>query len=725
MSTTLITLTGNVSDALGVDFNPQQTKVRITYNTDIVGTDDGYRLGTAYVQPDENGDWELADVVAETSAVDNLQVTVVYDYVDRVERKHRTPMVGTYDLTGLTGTVELSTLDATQYAPGERTSTILAEMQALKDAQVAISGIDDTDSAVAALIEDDMVGPLTTAALSASIGAAVETTAGTTSQRAAARSKRLKAQTAGFMRQTVNVTIGAIRASTADSGLESTVAGNTTASSATDTFTTAGAHGLAVGDRVRIASKTGGMWLNGAPYYVRTVPSSTTFTLFGSNVSSGGIAAIGSDITASTLYKNVPVYGYAYQQANSGGIFTLSAAVAASTDTFTTTTPHTLTVGDVITLNGSSAGGTADDINYYVRTTPLATTFTVSATRGGSTLNVTSDDAAVTINRTHPGLLVTDGRSVQGNASYPQWDYIGADPTVVTAGGGNPNSLTELTLHTNFEGVALEIGFVNSTVGVAYVYVDDVQVDAVTSTNLSGAGVGGGDWGAKLYTFPDARRRRITVRLYNTKLAGFFYPLAYPLARPSFIERLARWGFIGDSFTEGTGATAGVGYVSWVQRNLNLRDVWKCGLGSTGYKADGIRVALEDRYQNDVIDQAFDVTVFATFLNDERDTSGKRTATINAALAVWDACIAARPDAEYVIVGPWPNNGGSGVDPDLTSLDALAQTAAESRGLRFISPIQDGLTFTVVDGTHPDDDGHKTIGDWLAGHLDTYYTPAA
>lgn len=162
MSTTLVTLEGDASDALGIDFKAAQTKVHVRYNTDIVGTDDGYRLGSAKQSVNEDGTFVLENVVASTDAVANLLATVVVDYVDRVAQKHTYATFGPYDLSGESGTVNLRDIDAVQYLDASRASVLMSEMEALRDQQVELSGIDDSDSAQAYNVK---FGPLSKVAL--------------------------------------------------------------------------------------------------------------------------------------------------------------------------------------------------------------------------------------------------------------------------------------------------------------------------------------------------------------------------------------------------------------------------------------------------------------------------------------------------------------------------------------------------------------------------------
>lgn len=751
--TTLVTLSGNIADLVGdTDLDNdsarpnRRVKVSVTSNAPgkyIADIDNSIlRLGAKDYEAtdgkrcvEEDGSFEFADLIATGSTGTNLddsanlQYTVLVDFPsqDPAYRGKRTQL--SFGPFAVESTSNVADLVAEQAVDVSYASTTMAAMQALLDDMEEISGLSDLDASQAYNIAN---GPLTGAALSDAIGgvaspliAAATADFDEVAQRAHAKMKRLKAQTAGRLRQVVNGTIGALRLSTALSALETSLPSVTAVVNSGDALFTATAHGMAVGDRFRMVTKTGGMYMSGATYYVKTAPSANTFTLYLSGTS-GASLDIGSDITAGTAAKNVPIQGFAYQRTVGTGSFALSGSATAATDLFTTTTAHTFVVGDTFTLTGSTAGGTADDTKYYVRTVPSPTTFTAAATRGGATLNITSDDASLTVNRVHPGLLVTDGRAVQRSTSYPQYDYIQADLSVISVGGGIA-SATGLTVETITEDSSIEVALAQVGAGTAQVYVDDVLWETIAYTDLSGAGVTSGLWGARYYTFPDARRRRIKVHTSNMPFVGFFYNQSKPISRPAFSDNMARVLVVGDSFTEGTGSTNGLGFVEWLQRQLGYRDVWRVGSGSTGYASDGSgRLALEDRYQNDVIDQAPDVVIWAMGINDPRSTSGDRTATVASATTCWDALTSQRPDTEQIVVGPWPNNGGSGVDSTLAQLDLALQAAAESRGLRFVSPIQDGLLFTTVDGTHPNSasTGHENLGGWLAGWVDTYSQPA-
>jgi len=78
-----------------------------------------------------------------------------------------------------------------------------------------------------------------------------------------------------------------------------------------------------------------------------------------------------------------------------GARFGVGATASATTDEITTQAAHNLTVGDSIafkhyTSQGAANGGFTDDVTYYVIETPTATTYKVSATPGGASINITT-----------------------------------------------------------------------------------------------------------------------------------------------------------------------------------------------------------------------------------------------------------------------------------------------------------------------------------------------
>ncbi len=75
----------------------------------------------------------------------------------------------------------------------------------------------------------------------------------------------------------------------------------------------------------------------------------------------------------------------------------ITGTATASSDVVTAGAAHGLAVGDQVAFTVLSLGGGLSlDTRYFVKTVPSSTTLTLSATNGGSTVNISSDYSAVT-----------------------------------------------------------------------------------------------------------------------------------------------------------------------------------------------------------------------------------------------------------------------------------------------------------------------------------------
>lgn len=70
----------------------------------------------------------------------------------------------------------------------------------------------------------------------------------------------------------------------------------------------------------------------------------------------------------------------------------LAVSVDPATDTFTTPSVHGLSVGDKVTFitDGALPAGLSPNVDYWVKTAPTTTTFTVASASGGTTIDVTN-----------------------------------------------------------------------------------------------------------------------------------------------------------------------------------------------------------------------------------------------------------------------------------------------------------------------------------------------
>jgi lysophospholipase L1-like esterase len=323
----------------------------------------------------------------------------------------------------------------------------------------------------------------------------------------------------------------------------------------------------------------------------------------------------------------------------------------------------------------------------------------------------------------NPVLRTTETRAVQSNANFPRWDYIAADPSIITTGTGT-GTYTNMRIETEYTGDRLGLLFRNTGSLLGTVLVDGRMLGSFSGTSLTNAGVASGDLGRYTLVFASKRRRTITILFDSlSEFGGLDLQPGFELIYPTATPKGARVLWVGDSFTEGTGAGTSWSYVRWLSFLMGWNDIWKCGSGGTGYvKAlDTGRPALISRYQNDIIAQLPQTVVIAMGLNDQTSYETDPNNFLSAVTTIWDAVLAQSGIKELVIIGPWPNGGGSGVVASLIDMDAKLKGLAEARQIRYISPINEGWTFTRADATHPDPAGHELIATRLAGHLSVAY----
>jgi len=70
-----------------------------------------------------------------------------------------------------------------------------------------------------------------------------------------------------------------------------------------------------------------------------------------------------------------------------------------ASNTLTVSTTHNLRIGDAVVFTASTVTGISTGVTYYVLTTPAATTITLSATRGGSTLTISGTGVTATFHK--------------------------------------------------------------------------------------------------------------------------------------------------------------------------------------------------------------------------------------------------------------------------------------------------------------------------------------
>lgn len=110
--------------------------------------------------------------------------------------------------------------------------------------------------------------------------------------------------------------------------------------------------------------------------------------------------------------------------------------VNAGTDTITTSSAHGFVVNQsVVYSNGgfSSVGGLTNGTVYYIKTAPSSTTFTLSATIGGSTLDITATGGAGNHSFTASKLVTYLSQNGTYATVQVDVDAIATDPVAVTS----------------------------------------------------------------------------------------------------------------------------------------------------------------------------------------------------------------------------------------------------------------------------------------------------
>lgn len=145
----------------------------------------------------------------------------------------------------------------------------------------------------------------------------------------------------------------------------------------------------------------------------------------------------------------------------SAGRAPLAATIVASTGVFTTAT-HGLSVGDpvdvsaIVTTTGISNG------RYYVLTVPSTTTFTLSATKGGTALTLTSDGSAtvtpaVAVGKANIDTLLQKG--FDNGAKFPEAStvlLVGSGMKIALSNAYSIPALNQPTFTRDIGGIAMQ-----------------------------------------------------------------------------------------------------------------------------------------------------------------------------------------------------------------------------------------------------------------------------
>lgn len=182
MALSTATVTFDLADHLGVDFEVSRTRLWVTTNVpdDVVADGEAHqiRLGSGQIVLNSDGTGSFTTWVGEEGVSNpaSWQTTLHVDYIDGGRRERKRKSFGPYTITADAYLDDL--MDEQEIPPNYVTSftadmeTIRDEAEAARDAAVDISNIDTSDGVVSTLIEGTGgAGPLTRSALTASYAA--------------------------------------------------------------------------------------------------------------------------------------------------------------------------------------------------------------------------------------------------------------------------------------------------------------------------------------------------------------------------------------------------------------------------------------------------------------------------------------------------------------------------------------------------------------------------
>lgn len=272
-----------------------------------------------------------------------------------------------------------------------------------------------------------------------------------------------------------------------------------------------------------------------------------------------------------------------------------------------------------------------------------------------------------------------------------------------------------------FDGTTLEFLFKGST--GAY----RIRVNGQLVTASSNAITATGAYYRLPVTFATREQRLLEFEGYGLPFAGVIVGPNDTVWQPQ--GRGPRCIIVGDSYTEGTGATgsAVTGWAKTFADMMDWPDVFNSGVGGTGYLATGAsgRVKFRDRLTADVINWNPDIVIVAGGCNDNAASASALQTEVD---LVFSTLRTALPLAQLICVGPFfPGGLAATYLPVQTSIFAGAQpyvlgTIDTAVAPWFTGTGKVGATtgsgnsdlYISSDGTHPTQAGHDYMGQRMA-----------
>lgn len=301
--------------------------------------------------------------------------------------------------------------------------------------------------------------------------------------------------------------------------------------------------------------------------------------------------------------------------------------------------------------------------------------------------SVTTSGSGFAISGSHFSYFGAGGL-VRHGSSFPDSNYVRA--TSITD-GDIPGLMAPLCVDFLFDGTTLELQFK----GTAFSY--RLRVDGELVSATPGAVTATGSTYFLPITFASRAVRRITVETSGFVFGGVTTGPNDTVTK--YVTPSPRCIVIGDSFTEGTGATGNVsGWVRRFAQATGWTDTWASGLGGTGYLAtSGSRVKFRDRIITDCLNFSPDIVVFEGGINDH---GGFTAAAIGTEAAALFAQVRnALPNASLVVLSPMWRNGAETLPVTLLDARDAVRTAAAANGATFVDVLEMPLTGAATAGT--------------------------
>lgn len=363
------------------------------------------------------------------------------------------------------------------------------------------------------------------------------------------------------------------------------------------------------------------------------------------------------------------------------------------------------------------ARGLAGQVRKTARATARTTVLAASATLPPINL------PAFTVAAVPPVITVADGSSattisggIKISPNSTAWKRTGTT-AVLTASSylaaANPSRYFAWQIETDSSQVEFLLANYNTVIDI---FVDGNLVQGPAfQTTASGSGrTIRLDWSADS---TPRRMRNVQLCGFNLLFGGCWIEPTASVWFPASRDRRRLMAFLGDSYTQSTGApSASRTYAAAIAEMLGF-DLYADGIGSTGWLSSGGNVPAARVATNiGALTRAPDTIVTALGYND----NGADAAGLATLQAQYDATIAALrtawPAARLVTLGPWTPIGPTA---GLTNVRNALLARAAANGIPFID-VEGIITaankaiYTGTDNVHPNAAGHQYLGRRIA-----------